>query len=421
MNRQDSFYASEATEILPKIAEYLKYIAPLKQFPDEPQMYRYSAEFKDAKNFSDGRSYTGQAHGYSFKSKHLAVFKCLTESVERLCQITYKQKGFVQSSFDRLQKDVLDPAVYTKNRSSRKIVRNWVKSIKLSDYRECLLPAQLFYLNYDFYKEGEPLTQINSTGSAAGFDHQSTLLRAIYEALERDAFMCMYLTKIPPKRLDLASLNDAFIAEILQTARRFNFQLMVFDITSDLGIPTYLACLIDKTGFGPAVTLGTKTSLNTREAIQGTIEEAFHARPWLRREYIERSGKLPDIKPQAIKTLLHRGLYWYPTHMLEYLSFMLNAAPTHKIPKKGNLDSKKQLSILLKIFKDKKIEGYYCDITRDHFKKIGFFVYKAIIPYLQPLILVESQKTINTERLKNYAEFFGRKLGEINTIPQPFL
>jgi hypothetical protein len=64
---------------------------------------------------------------------------------------------------------------------------------------------------------------------------------------------------------------------------------------------------------------------------------------------------------------------------------------------------------------------FFADITLDFLKKINFFVYKVIIPNLQPLYLEENKRKINFERLKQVSDYFGHKFRLMNKIPHPFL
>ncbi len=99
-----------------------------------------------------------------------------------------------------------------------------------------------------------------STGAAAGGCLASALVRGIYEVIERDAFMISYLNKLENDKVDLEKIPDARITTLLSILNRYRIEGHIMDITSDLGVPTFVTILVDRTGIGPAIHCGLKTS-----------------------------------------------------------------------------------------------------------------------------------------------------------------
>lgn len=387
---------------------------------DEPKFFSYAAPLNSSKGFSDGKPLILNAGGFSFEDKELALLKCLGEAIERFSTLVFRKNLLTYSTFESLMEPALNPALFTNKLTTNNTKLGWVKGFSL-DQEPYLIPAQVIYLNYAGQFKEPRLTQFITTGAAGGFDHESTILRGVYEVIERDAFMLTYLLKIRVPCIKLSTLENSRIDYIIQKAKRYNLELRVFDITNDLQIPSFLSVLIDRTGLGPPVSLGLKSSLSPIDAVIGSMEESFHTRPWMKHELLH--GKRGDLKinPRDIKYLLERGLFWMSPKMLKHLDFLLNQ------PEKGfkllqnEITPAKELRLVKNILEEKGFKVFYADITMKNFKKLGYLVYKVIIPELQPLFLNEGRREIRSKRVMDVSAYFGIEKAQINPVPHPFL
>ena len=402
----------------------LKAIGKPSRFPDEPREFTYCAFLKDSRRFSDGTNFSIAAFGFSFISKELALLKCLAEAIERFATICYENRFIKRALLGELNSEVLHPTLFTGNTTIGKKKLGWVKGYNLIKQTACFIPAQVIYLNYrDRKKEGTLTTPI-TTGTAGGFTHESTLLRGIYEVIERDAFMTVYLNQIKAPKIEIQSLRNKKIAEIAQKAKRYNLEVEIFNITHDLEIPVFLTLLIDRTGFGPAVSLGLKANLSFEVAIVGSMEESFLPRVSVRREMIKRAAHSFSFTPSQVTTHVIRGLFWATPAMLTHLDFLRKQKSVPiDLPPFGK-NEKTALEIAVGVLRKKAIEAFYADITPPPFRKIGFYVYKVLMPQLQPMYLNEQKREWRVNRLQSVYEYFGYKnfsLTNLNTVPQPFI
>jgi ribosomal protein S12 methylthiotransferase accessory factor len=401
--------------------EIITEIRKSTHFYDEPQFFYYAASInqKYMKKKVDIRG-----AGLSLFSADKALLKCLAESAERFSLINCPINKIVFASYSdsKLRKKALDPIIYTCNRKIRSRRIGWIRGYNLTKSLECFLPAQLIYQNYDARKDGINLSDNVSTGAAGGFDHESTLCRGIYEIIERDCFMTIYLAQIKIPRIDIDIIRDEKIQKINSAYIRYNLDVYVFNITNDLSIPSFLTILIDKSNQGPPLALGLKSSLNAFQAIYGSMEEAFLTRPWIRQLMLDKQIKQITKKPNLISSHLERAAYWMQPNMLEKLDFLLKqpVVPLHLSYYK-NTQSKLGSDKIIHLLKQIDYQIYFCDITPDFLQEIGFKTYKVIIPGLQPLYLREKNKLVIKDRLLRISKFFGQKIISINTIPHPFL
>lgn len=386
-------------------------------YPDEPQIPVYVCSLELKKKFTDGRL-TFVPDGYGSASTNaIAYFKALMEGLERFSQACYKNHTLLFSSYKTLKVPAVNPVIFNKN--IHNAVYGWTKALNDSTGEKVYIPAQLIYTTYK--KEKEPyLLDTTTSGTAAGVDHTSTLLRAIYELIERDAFMCVYLTKSTIQKITLSSIKGKRFQDLVLYAKRYNLEPMVFNLTNDIQIPSFLTLLIDHTGIGPAFSMGLKSSLLPTEALIGSFQEALQARTGTLRSLYRQKQIIP-IEP--ITSITQRALFWYSLPMLKHLQFLTTTIET---PLKmtiflKNEGKEKELETVRKLLRDKHITIYYADVTLKRFKKHNFYVYKAVIPELQQLHLNEKSKIYNINRLQTVANYFGNNKYSLNKIPQPFL
>lgn len=395
-------------------------------FYDEPKVYHYGASLNFIKKYSDGikpKSDT-TAGGLSFDSKNLALLKCLVEIAERFALYTYKESNLIYENYSdlvRFKKNPIDISSYHIPDNFRQIKIAWVQGFDLIKKTRCIIPAQLVYLNYKGNKNEKFISPIISTGAAGGFSHKSTLIRGIYELFERDAFMTLYLLKIKPNLINPDSLNDQKIKDILNAYKRYNLDVYLLDITNDLAVPTILSIVMDKTGLGPYVTVGLKSSFDINKATIGSLTEAYATRTWLREEIMANAMKHNIVKPILIKTFLQRAAFWYDKAKIKHLSFLIQQKPTLIKINPVKIDEFSEFELLKEILKKNDYHLYYVDLTPNFLKKMKLVIYKVISPELQPLYLIEDKRDIRRKRLNLVAKYFNLPHFSINKIPHPFL
>lgn len=389
--------------------------------PDEAKMHIYQLKMDHINNHSDGNIATITAGGYSFSSKEEALLKCLIEGIERYSMVCYRKKNFTKAKYSEFSTEALDPCLYISNKGVQNNYFYWTMGFNLFTGAETFIPAQLVYYSYTSGLKEPQLTELVSTGGAGGLNHNFTLLQGIYEVVEKDAFMSMYLLKRSCPRINLSSLTLPALAPIIASCERYNLELLLFDITNDLEIPSFLSVLRDKTGLGPAVTFGLKSSLDPARALLGAVEESFHTRPWIKKELFEQKNISSRIIGNKIQTFIDRAVFWLERKRIAQLSFLLDQPYTEMRINTSLLSEEEQLKTVIKLFRSRSIPLFYTLITPDFFQQIGGSVYKVIAPTLQPLYFNERKPFINTKRLKMLADYFQLSSSKINTTPHPIL
>ena len=121
-----------------------------------------------------------------------------------------------------------------------------------------------------------------SNGLASGNNLLEAIAAALYEVIERDA-ITVWTAAEPrgrrPPSVDLDRVDSPAVAELVERCRRAAFGLHVFDWTTDIGVPTYTALLIETPGHGFDIsTGGYGTHLDPDIAMIRAITEAAQSR-----------------------------------------------------------------------------------------------------------------------------------------------
>lgn len=416
-----SWFINNNKEVIPKIFR-------LPLYNDEPKIFSYVANYKT--EFKDSEHVAG---GFSFNKK-VALVRVLGEAIERYCLDAHNPKPVYVGSIKNIPSFYLNPlslTVFSQNQYKRASFKkfkidkdtkfSWIKGVSLTSNTSLLVPDQLVVMNNQNYDEKWILNPI-STGAASGLDLDSALYRGVCEIVERDAFLISYLNKLPSPKIDLLSIKNEKIKQVLRIFNNYKLELIVLDITTDLAIPAYAAITLDKTGLGPAVSVGLKAGFEVEQTIMGAIEESLMTRSWIRDKFIYNDPKYK--RKNEISDLTDRAHFWFPLNSIKYLDFWLKSNKVKNI-KKMKLPGDK-LNSVVQLLKQKNMEIVYVDISNNKLKKYGIKVVKVIIPQLQPLYLDERYPYLGGTRLYEVPIKMGflkiaKQENELNKIPHPFL
>jgi len=398
-------------------------------YNDEPKLYGYSVSFKGNYGNADGEADAG---GLSFNQKR-ALIRALGETIERFSLSKSNGEKIIYKSFRELiksKKSALNPKTlvlhshkknFADNLDSRKF--HWVEGKNLSSNKKILVPAQSIYVPYVHQNSEPTLSFPISTGAAAGTSLTDALYSGICEVVERDSFMIAYLNKISSPHVDLPSMSDNTIRDILQTFTRYNLELIVLDLTTNLQIPAFAAIILDRTGVGPSVSVGLKAGFNITDTIIGAIEESQMVRFYARNRI---SSKESFNKTKVIRTIEDRASFWFPTLMIKELDFWVTKKGASKKIVPQFSASGDYLEKTVALLSQKGIDIIYVDITDKIVKEYGFTVVKVIIPRLQPLYLDEMYPLMQNDRIYKTPVEMGyfqkpKRKSELNKISHPFL
>ena len=112
----------------------------------------------------------------------------------------------------------------------------------------------------------------DSNGCAAGNRHAEAALQGTLELSERDAAAICWYNQIRRPKVDLKSLANEYINEMLDFYAENGRSLEVLDITTDIGIPTFVA-VSHKTDTGKSILFGFGCHIDAAVAVERAVIE----------------------------------------------------------------------------------------------------------------------------------------------------
>jgi len=113
----------------------------------------------------------------------------------------------------------------------------WSPVWSLRDKRFKYLPTILLY----FFYRGPGAFHADSNGCAAGNTLEEAMVQGFLELVERDAYAIWWYNRLQRPQLDLSRFDDAYIRATQSQFAAIGRRLWVLDVTSDLGVPTFVA------------------------------------------------------------------------------------------------------------------------------------------------------------------------------------
>ena len=117
---------------------------------------------------------------------------------------------------------------------------DWSPVWSLTEQRHRYLPTSALY-GMSAEQRGAADLIADSNGCAAGNTLEEAILQGFLELAERDAFAIWWYNRLRLPGVDLESFGDEFLASAQDYYRRSERELWMLDLTSDLGIPAFVA------------------------------------------------------------------------------------------------------------------------------------------------------------------------------------
>jgi bacteriocin biosynthesis cyclodehydratase domain-containing protein len=109
----------------------------------------------------------------------------------------------------------------------------WSPVWSLRDQRFKYLPTSLLYFSYSG-------PGADSNGCAAGNTLEEAIVQGFLELVERDSYAIWWYNRLERPEVDLGQFNDSYIRDLQSQLAETGRRLWVLDITSDLGIPSFV-------------------------------------------------------------------------------------------------------------------------------------------------------------------------------------
>jgi oxazoline/thiazoline synthase len=145
----------------------------------------------------------------------------------------------------------------------------WSPVWSLRDSRFKYLPTSLLY----FFYGGPAAFPADSNGCAAGNTVEEAIVQGFLELVERDAYAIWWYNRTRQPEVDLSQFDDSYVRDLHSQLAATGRKLWVLDITSDLGVPTYVAILHWMQNGQENIEFGSGAHFDKRIALLRTLTE----------------------------------------------------------------------------------------------------------------------------------------------------
>jgi ribosomal protein S12 methylthiotransferase accessory factor len=115
----------------------------------------------------------------------------------------------------------------------------WTPVWSLRDQRFKYLPTGMLYFFHTDASDSH--THADSNGCAAGNTLEEAIVQGFLELVERDSYAIWWYNRSQRTELDLDQFGDSYVRDLKNQLAETGRRLWVLDITTDLGIPSYVA------------------------------------------------------------------------------------------------------------------------------------------------------------------------------------
>ncbi|MCY4060276.1 MAG: TOMM precursor leader peptide-binding protein, partial [Gammaproteobacteria bacterium] len=249
---------------------------------------------------------------------------------------------------------------------------DWTPVWSLTNERHCYLPTSMLY-SMAAEQRGPGDLVADSNGCAAGNTLEEAILQGFYELVERDAFAIWWYNRLKVPAMDLASFDDEYLASAAGHYAGYDRDLWMLDVTSDVGIPTFVAVSRRPDAPTEDIIYGAGAHADPRVAALRAICELNQCLTWL-----PRPGN-SDGRPMIDDPM---ALWWWRTARLADCSWLAPSAdePLRKAsncPAIESTDTREDVEYCRGLVEARGMEFLVLDQTRPD---VGMPVVRVIVP-----------------------------------------
>ena len=153
----------------------------------------------------------------------------------------------------------------------------WSPVWSLRDARFKYLPTSLLY----FFYRGAAGFAADSNGCAAGNTLEEAIVQGFLELVERDAYAIWWYNRLQRPELDLGQFDNSYVRDLQKQLAQTGRRLWVLDVTSDLGIPTFVAITHWMQNGRENIEFGSGAHFDARIAVLRALTELINFSPWV--------------------------------------------------------------------------------------------------------------------------------------------
>jgi len=262
----------------------------------------------------------------------------------------------------------------------------------------------------------------STSGIAAHTTREAALTNALFELVERDAFVLHWLRRHTPPLIDHRTI-PAGVGARVDEVELAGYDVRIADLTTDLQIPAALAIALNRCDGGrPALLLGAGAPADPLGALtRGLTELVAAVRTWQKRP----GAAAPVLGPEDVHRVAAHGLpyahpAWRPA--AEFLWSSEERLEIASIPTLTNaLEPTEVLRRIVARLAAHGIRVLGIDITTREVAEAVVFVVRAVAPGLQPIGFGRHGMRHSGARLRTWQPKDGSTWeSALNITPHPF-
>lgn len=189
----------------------------------------------------------------------------------------------------------------------------WTPVYSMLEKKFKYLPSCFCYGQYPVEDGDKVYAFPDPNGCAAGNTMEEAILQGFLELVERDAAAIWWYNRMRRPMVDLHSLNNPYLEEVMAYYDSIGRNLWVLDITTDLGIPTFVSVTSEKT----------KDYKTKKQKILYAFGAHVDAKIAIERSVIEANQLLPIVQADQYLTEDKIFLDWLDHKTLDDQNYLL--------------------------------------------------------------------------------------------------
>ena len=295
----------------------------------------------------------------------------------------------------------------------------WVSGYSLSRGADVLVPAFAVYQPYRSRVGERPVVQQITTGLASGNTLEEAVLSAICEVVERDAAMLTWLQWRQPPKVSVRPGAAPYAAAALARFRDLTRYVTLLDITSDFGIPAYLAVWYGPIDQEHGGVFASCANLDAERAAVGALNELAQCLMWAG-SLLDTRVHVPDPSTETLSSIEDHVLWPLRAASRSAFEFVRSSTDVTEV-RPSSADAQHVLGAIqacVRQIAERGLEVVVVDVTSPDVRDAGLHVVRAIVPGAQPLFFGTGLHRISL-RARTSA-YSARGADGINLHPHPF-
>jgi ribosomal protein S12 methylthiotransferase accessory factor len=418
----------------------VRWIAEVPQSPDDPKIFNYAVKMAETGEYLPLICFTNNG-GAGLTREH-AYRAALGEAVERYCSSVFFKEDLILKTYAQIARDgrALAPGeIALFHPSQRQSIRYswfteetklcWTAGYSLTHQAPVFVPASLVHVPYfGFYQEQgeESIGPGISTGQASGYTLDEARVGGLYEVIERDAFSILWLNRLPVARIDYES-SPRLAAIYHEFFERKGLECVLYDMTSDIAVPSVLCLMIDHTKTPAMICTGGATHSSAERAAEKALVEAAQTLQWAR--YLGGRDEPFIIEPDYANIddfEKHVYLYGYGNRLgaVAFLRDSERVVPLSSLQGATYATPAEELRGVRRLIEARGYDVIAVDLTSIDVAECGYSVVKMIVPQMQQLEGDHGHRFLGGPRIYEVPERLGyaakRHPDELNPDPHPY-